>query len=221
MILLAEDDAGLRSVLERDLGEAGYVLDAVADGDEALEYLRADEDSVGLLGWQSPGTSSLETISWVRRRGIVTPFLMLTVRDAPPTRIRALDEGAGDYPIKPFDNGKLLARLYALLRRPSGERRPLLRCGSLTVDLATRAVLVGVTPAELTPRELAIIELQIRKSPAVVQRRTIALSAWPEEDDAVGSNTIDVHIARLRAKLAHSDARIETLCGTGYRLVAS
>jgi DNA-binding response OmpR family regulator len=142
-------------------------------------------------------------------------------KDAPPDRIQALDEGADDYLIKPFDYGELFARLRALLRRPSGERSPLLRCGSLSIDPATREVLVGVTPAELTPREFAIIEPFIRKSLAVVQRRTIALQAWPEEADAVGSNTIDVHIARLRAKRARSDVRIEILRGAGYRLVVS
>jgi DNA-binding response OmpR family regulator len=220
-ILVAEDDAGLRSVLERGLREAGYVVDAVADGDRAREHLRACQYGVGVLDWRMPGASGLEIITWAGRRGIDTPFLMLTAKDAPPDRIRALDEGADDYLIKPFDYGELLARLRALLRRPTGERSPVLRCGSLSIDPATREVAVGGAPAELTPREFAIIELLIRNSPAVVQRRTIALQAWPDEVDAVGSNTIDVHIARLRAKLARSDARIETLRGAGYRLVAS
>ncbi len=219
-ILVAEDDAGLRDVLERGLREAGYIVDAVANGNDAREYLRAYEYNVVVLDWRMPEMSGLEIITWARQRGIQTPFLMLTARDAPPDRIRALDEGADDYLIKPFDYGELLARLRALLRRPSGERSPLLRCGSLSVDPATREVLVGGAPADLTPREFAIVELLIRKSPGVVQRRTIAIQAWPDEADAVGSNTIDVHIARLRAKLARSDARIETLRGAGYRLVA-
>jgi DNA-binding response OmpR family regulator len=220
-VLVAEDDAGLKSVLERGLREAGYVVDAVANGTEAIEYLRAYEYSVGVLDWRMPGASGFEVITWARRRGIQTPFMMLTARDAPPDRIAALDEGADDYLIKPFDYGELLARLRALLRRPTGERSPLLRCGSLTVDPSTRQALVEGASVELTPREFAIVELLIRKSPAVVHRQSIALQAWPEEADAVGSNTIDVHIARLRAKLARSDARIETLRGSGYRLVAS
>jgi len=220
-ILLAEDDTGLRNVLERGLREAGYIVDAVPNGDDAREHLRAHEYSIGVLDWRMPGASGLEIIIWARRSGIHTPFLMLTAKDAAPDRIRALDEGADDYLIKPFDYGELLARLRALLRRPSGERSPLLRCGSLSIDPATREVLVSGTPAELTPREFAIVELLIRKSPAVVQRSTIALQAWPEEADAVGSNTIDVHIARLRTKLARCDVRIETHRGAGYRLVAS
>jgi DNA-binding response OmpR family regulator len=218
-LLLAEDDANLRSVLERGLREEGYVVDAVATGTEALDYLRMFEYAIGVLDWRMPGASGLDVITAARRRGLHTPFLMLTAKDAPPDRVRALDEGADDYLVKPFDYAELLARLRALLRRPSGDRGPLLRCGSLSVDPATREVLVGAELADLTPREFAIIELLVRKSPAVVQRRSIALQAWPEEADAVGSNTIDVHIARLRAKIARSDARIETSRGAGYRLI--
>jgi DNA-binding response OmpR family regulator len=220
-VLLAEDDANLRGVLERGLREEGYVVDAAANGYEAIDYLRMYEYAVGVLDWRMPGASGLEVVAAARRRGIQTPFLMLTAKDAPPDRVQALDEGADDYLAKPFDYGELLARLRALLRRPAGDRGPLLSCGSLTVDPAAHQAFVGSEPADLTPREFAIIELLLRKSPAVVSRRSIALHAWPEEAEAVGSNTIDVHIARLRAKIARSDARIETLRGTGYRLAAS
>ncbi|HTV12946.1 MAG TPA: response regulator transcription factor [Acidimicrobiales bacterium] len=220
-LLLAEDDDNLRGVLERGLKEAGYVVDAVTNGNEALDYLRMYEYAIGVLDWRLPGASGLEVIVAARRLGAQIPFLMLTARDAAPDRVQALDEGADDYLVKPFDYGELLARLRALLRRPSGERAPLLRCGSLTIDPATHETLVAGEPADLTPREFSIIELLARKSPAVVLRRSIALHAWPEEADAVGSNTIDVHIARLRAKIARSDARIETLRATGYRLVPS
>jgi two-component system OmpR family response regulator len=218
---VAEDDASLSSVLQRGLLEAGYVVDAVANGNDAIAYLQVYEYGVGILDWRMPGVSGFEVITWARHRGIHTPFLMLTAKDAPADRISALDEGADDYLIKPFDYGELLARVRALLRRPTGERSPLLRCGSLTVDPAIRQALVDGDSLDLTPREFAIVELLIRKSPSVVRRQTIAVQAWPDEADAVGSNTIDVHIARLRAKLARSDARIETLRGSGYRLVAS
>lgn len=220
-LLVAEDDLGLKEVLERGLREAGYVVDAVGNGDLAIEYLRSYEYGVCIVDWRMPGLSGLELVTWARAHGIHTPFLMLTAKDAPPDRVRALDEGADDYLIKPFDYGELLARIRALLRRPIGDRQPVLRCGSLTVDPATREARVAGSPADLTPREFAIVELLVRKSPAVVQRRSIALHAWPDETDAVGSNTIDVHIARLRAKLARSDARIETVRGSGYRIVAN
>jgi two-component system copper resistance phosphate regulon response regulator CusR len=220
-VLLAEDDAALRDVLERGLCEAGYVVDAVGHGDDACSYLSVYEYAVGVLDWKMPGMSGLEIITWARARGIGIPFLMLTARDAPPDRILALDSGADDYLIKPFDYGELLARIRALLRRPSGDRNPTLRCGTLVLNPATREATIEGTLTVLTPREFVILELLMRRSPHVVARRSIALQAWPEEADAVGSNTIDVHIARLRAKLALSSARIETLRGSGYRLVAS
>lgn len=220
-ILVAEDDAGLRRVLEQGLVEAGYVVDAVANGDDAVDYLRLYEYGAVVLDWRMPGRSGFEVVTWARQQGILAPILMLTARDAPVDRIGALDEGADDYLVKPFDFGELLARLRALQRRPLGERSPVLVCGTLSVDPSLHEALIGGVPERLTPREFSIIELLIRKSPAVVQRRSIALQAWPEEADAVGSNTIDVHIARLRAKIARSDARIETVRGAGYRLVSS
>jgi DNA-binding response OmpR family regulator len=220
-VLVAEDDQRLRGVLVRGLREAGYVVDGVGDGEEALAHLGVYEYGVCVVDWRMPRLSGLEVITWARQHDVHTPFLMLTARDAPPDRVTALDGGADDYLVKPFDYGELLARLRALLRRPGGDRRSELRCGSLELDPATHETRIGGAPAELTPREFAILELLLRKSPEIVQRRSIALQAWPEEIDAVGSNTIDVHIARLRAKIARSDARIETVRGSGYRIIAA
>lgn len=220
-VLIAEDDAGLRRVLEQGLLEANYVVDSVADGDQACHYLREYEYVAVVLDWRMPGRSGLEVVSWARRHGVRAPILMLVARDAPADRIGALDEGADDYLVMPFDFGELLARLRALQRRPLGERSPVLVCGSLSVNPSTREAQIAGTPTQLTPREFTILEVLIRKSPAVVQRRSIALQAWSEEADAVGSNTIDVHMVRLRAKLVGSDVKIETVRGAGYRLAAS
>jgi two-component system OmpR family response regulator len=219
-LLLAEDDDELRDALRRGLLEAGYVVDSVSSGDEALGYLGVYEYGVCVVDWRMPGLSGIEVLEWARRHRISTPFLVLTARDAPADRVRALDQGADDYLIKPFDYSELLARLRALLRRSTGEREPQLRSGSLVLDPATREVTVDRDEADLTPREYALLELLMRRAPAVVSRRSIALHVWPEEADAVGSNTIDVHIARLRGKIAHAEARIETIRGTGYRMSA-
>jgi DNA-binding response OmpR family regulator len=219
-VLIAEDDAPLRRVLEQGLLEAGYVIDSVGDGEEACRYLREYEFGAIILDWRMPGRSGVEVVRWARQQGVRAPILMLTARDAPTDRIGALDEGADDYLVKPFDFGELLARLRALQRRPLGERSPILASGLLTIDPSTRQAHVGDSPVKLTPREFAILELLMRKSPAVVPRRTIALQAWADEADAVGSNTIEVHVARLRAKVVNADVRIETVRGAGYRLVA-
>jgi DNA-binding response OmpR family regulator len=218
-VLVAEDDQGLRSVLVRGLQENDYVVDAVSNGEDALKFLRSYEYELAVLDWRMPGISGLDVVRWMRRNAQSARILMLTARDQPADRVTGLDAGADDYLVKPFDFGELLARMRALQRRPSAVQQPEIVIGDLRFDPATRQVLVGGRPAVLTATEFGILELLVRKSPAVVPRRSIALNVWEDESDAMGSNTIDVHLARLRAKLAGGRVRIETVRGVGYRLV--
>jgi two-component system copper resistance phosphate regulon response regulator CusR len=220
-VLVAEDDPGLRSVLERGLREHGYVVDAVPDGEEAKAYLRTYEYEVAVVDWRMPRLSGLELVRWLRGRGSGLPVLLLTARDAPADRVAGLDEGADDYLVKPFDFGELVARLRALQRRPAAALAPRLVVGDVVLDPSTRQVRAGDAEPALTATELGILELLLRRSPAVVDRRTIAVQVWDQEADAVGSNTIEVHMARLRAKLAGATVRIETVRGAGYRIVDS
>jgi DNA-binding response OmpR family regulator len=217
--LVAEDDRALRSVLERGLKEHGYVVDAVADGEEALGFLRTYEYEVAVIDWRMPKVSGLDVVRALRARQSALPILMLTARDAPSDRVLGLDEGADDYLVKPFDFAELMARLRALQRRSPALQSTRLTVGDLEYDPATREVRAGAQCPSFTTTELAILELLMRRSPTVVHRRSIALHVWDEEAQAVGSNTIDVHLARVRAKLASSHVRIETVRGVGYRLV--
>ncbi|HEY2505453.1 MAG TPA: response regulator transcription factor [Streptosporangiaceae bacterium] len=217
-VLVAEDDAGLRGVLAQGLREHDYVVDAVADGNEAIRYLRGLEYELAVIDWRMPGMSGLDVVRWMRRHQQPARILMLTARDAPADRVSGLDEGADDYLVKPFDFGELLARLRALQRRAGPSGPPELVIGDLRFDPAIRQVLVAGEPAVLTATEFGILELLMRKSPAVVHRRSIALHVWADEADALGSNTIDVHLGRLRAKLASSAVRIQTVRTVGYRL---
>jgi len=218
-VLVAEDEPALRSVLDRGLRESGYVVDAVADGTEALAFLRTYDYEVAVLDWRMPCTSGLEVVKEMRRKGSKVPVLMLTARDTVDDRITGLDEGADDYLVKPFDFSELLARIRALQRRSPELQRPMLTLGNLELDPASREVRIGTKRPSLTTTELAILELLLRRSPAVVDRRTIAVQVWDQEADAVGSNTIDVHIARLRSKLVGAQVRIETVRGVGYRII--
>ena len=220
-LLVAEDDPGLRSVLERGLRESGYVVDAVPDGEEALAFLRTYDYEVAVLDWRMPKVTGLEVVRELRRRGATVPVLMLTARDTPADRVTGLDEGADDYLVKPFDLGELLARIRALQRRPAALAAPKLVLGDLAYDPATREVRAGTQTPSLTATEMALLELLLRRSPAVVDRRSIAVQVWDQEADAVGSNTIEVHMARLRAKLSAAAVRIETVRGVGYRIVAT
>jgi DNA-binding response OmpR family regulator len=218
-ILVAEDDAALRSVLERGLRENGYVVDAVADGTAALRYLRAYDYDVAVLDWRMPERTGIEVVAEARSQGNRTPILMLTARDTPADRVAGLNEGADDYLVKPFDFAELVARVRALQRRPPLVIGSVLVCGTLCFDPATRETTDSGNPLALTAIESALVELLLRRSPSVLTRQSIAVQVWDNEADAVGSNTIDVHIARLRAKLDRSSARIETVRGTGYRMI--
>lgn len=217
--LVAEDDNALRSVLERGLKEHGYVVDAVGDGEQALGFLRTYEYEVAIVDWRMPKVSGLDVVRALRATRSALPVLMLTARDTASDRVTGLDEGADDYLVKPFDFGELLARLRALQRRSPVLQPTKIVIGDVEYDPSTREVRAGSQQPLLTATELAILELLMRRSPAVVRRRSIALHVWEEEADAVGSNTIDVHLARLRAKLASAHVRIETVRAIGYRIL--
>ena len=217
-VLVAEDDEGLGEVLARGLREQGYVVDLVPDGEAAAAYLRFYQYEVVVLDWRMPRLSGFDLVQRLRRGGTATPVLMLTARDTPADRIAGLDAGADDYLVKPFDFGELLARIRALQRRPPVSQAPWIKIGDVEFDPAAREVLVrGQRPA-FTSTELGILEILMRRSPGVADRRSIAQHVWDNEADAFGSNTIDVHLARLRSKLAGGGVRIETVRGVGYRI---
>ena len=220
-VLVAEDDRGLAEVIGRGLREKGYVVDLVPDGDAALRYLRIYEYSVVVLDWRMPGLSGLEVVQRMRRIRSAAPVLMLTARDTPADRVTGLDAGADDYLVKPFDFSELVARLRALQRRPPQVQPPLLVVGDLEFDPAARSARVGEHRPSLTGTELGILEMLMRRSPAVVDRRSIAQHVWDNEADAFGSNTIDVHLARLRSKLTGARVQIQTVRGVGYRMTVT
>lgn len=143
---------------------------------------------------------------------------MLTARDAPQDRVQGLDTGADDYLVKPFDFSELLARLRALQRRPRGVDAPVISRGRLALDPVKREITSDGTRVTLTVTEYHILELLMRRSPAVVDRKSIAERAWADETDPIGSNAIDVQLSRLRAKLPDAGIRIVTVRGAGYRL---
>jgi len=217
-VLVAEDDRGLREVLVLGLEDAGYQVDAVERGDDAIDQLKWYEYDVAVIDWRMPGAPGIDVVAWARRHQRPTALLMLTARDTPPDRIQGLDAGADDYLVKPFDFGELLARIRALQRRPRGVDGPLIAKGRLTLDPVRREVSQDADPVNLTVTEYNVLELLMRRSPAVVDRKAIAEHAWRDETDPMGSNAIDVHLSRLRAKLMGSGVRIVTVRGAGYRL---
>ena len=220
-VLVVEDDPRLRGVLTRGLEANGYFVDAVDNGAEALDFVAAYDYAVVILDWRMPGLTGLEVVERIRGRGEGAAVLMLTALDAPAERVAGLDAGADDYLVKPFDFDELLARVRALQRRPGSTDGRILRRGPLTLDPATREVAATDFALYLTRTEFRILEVLMLRAPAIVGREVIAQHAWKDETDALGSNAIDVQMARLRAKLAGTGAQITTVRGSGYRLVAT
>jgi DNA-binding response OmpR family regulator len=217
-LLVAEDDTALREVLVQGLEEAGYVVDAVERGDDAIERLRFYEYDVAVIDWRMPGAPGIEVVEWARRNQRPTALLMLTARDTAHDRIQGLETGADDYLVKPFDFGELIARIRALQRRPRSVEGPVIARGALSLDPRRREAAVRGTPLSLTVTEYRILELLMRRSPAVVDRNAIAEHVWRDETDPLGSNAIDVHLSRLRGKIPNAGVRIVTVRGAGYRL---
>jgi DNA-binding response OmpR family regulator len=217
-ILVAEDDRSLREILVLGLEDNGFRVDAVERGDDAIDQLKFYEYDVAILDWRMPGASGIDVVRWARRHDRPTALLMLTARDAPPDRIQGLDAGADDYLVKPFDFGELLARIRALQRRPRGVDAPVIARGRITLDPVTRVAAADGRALALTVTEYNILELLMRRWPAVVDRKAIAEHGWRDETDPLGSNAIDVQVSRLRAKIPDAGVRIVTVRGAGYRL---
>jgi DNA-binding response OmpR family regulator len=220
-VLVAEDDESLGRVLARTLQQRGYVVDLVTDGESVLSYSRAYQYSVAVVGWQMPRMPGIDVVRQLRCRGDSLPVLMLSSKTEPQDRVAGLDAGADDYLVKPFDLGELLARLRALQRRPACVLPPALTVGDLEYDQAGHEVRSGDRRLALTTIELGILETLMRWSPAIANRRQIAQHVWLGVSDPSASNTIDVHMARLRRKLTGTAARIETVRSVGYRLVSA
>src|SRR4051794_14237913 len=217
-VLVAEDDEGLRDVLVLGLSDAGYHVDAVDRGDDAIDQLKWYDYDVAVVDWRMPGAEGIDVVAWARRHDRPTALLMLTARDTPADRIRGLDSGADDYLVKPFDFGELLARVRALQRRPRAVDAPVLTVGQLALDPARHEVTSAGRDLNLTATEYLILELLLRRAPAVVDRKQIAEHAWQDETDPLGSNAIDVQMSRLRAKLTGTGAHVITVRGAGYRI---
>ena len=217
-VLVAEDDRGLRDIIVLGLRHAGYQVDAVGRGHDAIDHLRWHEYDVAVLDWRMPGGDGIDIITWIRRNEKPTAVLMLTARDSPADRVHGLDAGADDYLVKPFDFAELLARVRALQRRPRSGAAPVLRVGDVALEPARRSVSATGKELVLTGTEYRVLELLMRRSPNLVDRRQIADHAWQDETEPLGSNAIEVQISRIRAKLVGSGVQIVTVRGEGYRL---
>jgi two-component system OmpR family response regulator len=218
-ILVVEDDAKLGPLLRRGLSGDGNAADLTPSGEDALWMATAHSYDAIVLDLMLPGLDGFQTCTRLRESGVWTPVLMLTARDAVEDRIRGLDVGADDYLTKPFSVAELRARLRALVRRGAGERPTVLEVGDLRFDPATRQVWRGEVEILLAAKELALLELFMRRPGVVLSRYDLLEHAWDMAYEN-RSNVVTVHIRRLREKIDRPFGRrsIETVRGAGYRL---
>ena len=220
-VLVVEDEERIAEFIRDGLNEHGYAVDVARDGGEALDWADIAEFDLIVLDVMLPVRNGLDVCRTLRSRGLRTPILMLTARDAVEDRVTGLDSGADDYLVKPFAFAELLARLRALARREPQVRSALLRVGELTMDTATREVSRAGVVIDLTTKEYSLLEYLMRHPDQVLTRTMIAEHVWNYDFDNA-TNVIDVHVKNLRRKIdGNSGARlIQTVRGAGYRISA-
>ncbi len=214
-ILLIEDDSILGAAVRDQIAADGHSIDWVVRLDAARAHLRSAAYDLMLLDLMLPDGHGVAFLRELRGSGNATPVIILTALDRLSDRIEGLNAGADDYLVKPFDLAELSARVNAVARRYAGNPNPLMQVGDLTVDMATRSIDRAGTRIDLTAREWALFEAFLQRPTQVLSKAQLEdrLYAFGEE---VESNTIEVHVSRLRKKLGHD--RIETVRGLGYRL---
>lgn len=214
-ILVVEDDAVLLDGLKVGLGLSGFTVDTVATRADAMEALMSDRFDAVVLDRMLPDGSGLEVLVHLRESGDRTPVLLLTAKDETADRIDGLDAGADDYLGKPFDLDEVAARLRAITRRAEGRARPELHCGDIVLDPAEMAARKGDTSIPLSRREFSILRTLMENPGMIHSKQALEqrLYGWQED---VESNTVEVHVHKLRAKLGASS--IETVRGVGYRM---
>jgi DNA-binding response OmpR family regulator len=218
-VLVVEDERKMRDLLRQGLREAGFGVDAVATGADALALQSAKAYDVILLDVMLPGLDGFETCRRLRAAGAREPILMLTARSSVEDRVHGLDTGADDYLTKPFDLAELLARIRALTRRPASEPQIVLRAADLELDPVNRQVRRAGKLIELTAKEFTLLAFLLRHRNEVVTPRMILAHVW-DFDHARGSNVVAVYINYLRRKIDqdHEPKLIQTVRGVGYVL---
>lgn len=223
-ILIVEDDEKMAQSLKRSLEMEGYAVDWINDGVKAEQRitLYQNEYDLVVLDLMLPSVSGLDICRSIRGKNISVPILILTARDIVEDKVALLESGADDYLVKPFSLEELMARIKALLRRPTEAIPIVVKIGNLELDTKTRRVHLGKRQLELTAKEYALLEYLMRHPDQVLDREQISEHLWGFEFDSF-SNVVDVHVKNLRKKLngkRKADV-IETVRGMGYRLRAA
>jgi len=216
-----EDEKKLASLIKKALERAKFSVDAVHDGQNALDFATMYSYDLIILDILLPRKNGFEIIGELRKKRVQSPVLMLTAKDAVEDKILGLDLGADDYLTKPFDFGELLARLRALLRREIREKPVVLESGDLRLDPKAHRVTRGMRDIRLTLREYKLLEFFMRRKNQILSRETIIEHVWDSSFEGM-PNIVDVYINYLRKKIdaGFSSKLIHTIRSAGYVLRA-
>ena len=218
-LLLIEDHERFAVFVKEGLEKGGFTVDAVncaGDGDAAMGTV--DYDAV-VLDLGLPDQDGLDILKKWREDGDVTPVLILTARDAVEDRVKGLNAGADDYMLKPFAMEELVARVRALLRRPGGVLGTVLQEGNIEFDTTAREVRINEKTVSISRREMEVLEQLLRRKGRVVPKDVLEDKIYGF-DEEVSSNSVEVHVSRLRKRLigAGADVSVHTIRGVGYLL---
>ena len=220
-LLVVEDEINLLNIIKKRLIKEHYSVDACADGEEAMEYIRMTPYDGIILDIMLPGRDGISILKEMRKEGNYTPVLLLTARDSIEDRVKGLDTGADDYLVKPFAFEELLARIRVMMRK-QGEIRPqeeTFTVADLVVNCKSHEVVRNGTKIELSSKEFALLEYLIRNKGKILSRDQIEQHIW-DYDYMGSSNMIDVYIRYLRKKIDEpfNTKLIQTVRGAGYVL---
>ncbi|GBQ95676.1 two component response regulator CtrA [Acetobacter nitrogenifigens DSM 23921 = NBRC 105050] len=218
-VLLVEDDMGAVGEIAQIMKSAGFTVDHVAAGEEAIEMLRHYDYDLAVLELMLRDMEGYEVVRRVRAARVTTPIIVLSSLTRPQAKVKAFSVGADDYLTKPFDADELVARMQAILRRSKGFSEPTLRIGSLCLSLDSREVKVDEAPVHLTGKEYAILELLVLRKGMVLTKDAFLNHLYGGMDEPE-MKIIDVFICKLRKKLQAAGAGnlITTVWGRGYML---
>ena len=211
-VLLVEDDELLGLAVKTGLTQAGYTVDWVSDSEAAIEALDAVPFGAVVLDLDLPVQSGLQVLVWLRQTSSL-PVVIISVRDGLDDRIEALDLGADDYLVKPFDLRELLARLRAVIRRSQGRAKPFIVHQDIEVDTQSRTVSKAGQWVKLTSREFQILRLLLERTGRIMSKSAIEALVYSRDGD-IESNTIEANIYTLRKKLGRE--LITTVRSVGY-----
>jgi DNA-binding response OmpR family regulator len=214
-VLVLEDEQKVARFLVRILTEEGLAADLCATGADAAARAETGAYDLVVLDWTVPDSDGITVCRELRGAGCTLPILMFAGRGETHERVLALEAGADDCMVKPFEIDEFLARVRALLRRKSGFAA--VRCGEIEIDRVARQVKVRGRALSLTNREYALLLHLVHRTDRIARRSELLSQVWGLRFDP-GSNLIDVHVSRLRDKLGEHAWMIETVRGVGYRL---